>query len=108
MINHKSPNLYSTVLYDSTPPEIELKRNQDYYVILTLDRTTTASHGFYFDVAFSFSKYDKPIVVNFEEGFSEEFPIIVNQTLFFFTDVSDNSNDKIILYFQLFKSLFLF
>jgi len=77
--------------------DIELKRNQDYYVILTLDRTTTASHGFYFDVAFSFSKYDKPIVVNFEEGFSEEFPIIVNQTLFFFTDVSDNSNDKIII-----------
>ena len=32
MINHKSPNLYSTVLYDSTPPEIELKRNNFSFV----------------------------------------------------------------------------
>ena len=76
---------------------IQLKRNKDYYVILTLDRVRTSSHGYYFDVAFSFSQYETPIVIDFEEGFSQEFPVLVNQTLYYFVDVSDHQGENIII-----------
>ena len=76
---------------------IQLQRNKDYYVILTLDRVRTSSHGYYFDVAFSFSQYDTPIVIDFEEGFSQEFPVLVNQTLYYFVDVSDHQGENIII-----------
>ena len=76
---------------------ISLKRNKDYYVILTLDRVRTSNHGYYFDVAFSFSQYDTPIVIDFKDGFSQEFPVLVNQTLYYFVDVSDHQGENIII-----------
>ena len=76
---------------------LQLQRNKDYYVILTLDRVRTSSHGYYFDVAFSFSQYETPIVIDFEEGFSQEFPVLVNQTLYYFVDVSDHQGENIII-----------
>ncbi len=90
---------YERIMTDNqfSDSQISLKRNKDYYIILTLDRVRTYSHGYYFDVAFSFSQYDTPIVIDFEEGFSQEFPILVNQTLYYFVDVSDHEGDNIII-----------
>ena len=76
---------------------ISLEKGQDYYIELTLDRQRHYSHGYHFDIAFSFNKYDDPIIIDFEEGFSEEAPIIISQDLFFFMDVSELEYDNVLI-----------
>ena len=78
---------------------ISLKKGQEYYIQLTLDRETKQKHGFSFDVAFTFSNLnvDKTIVTTFEDGYSDEVPIVVSQSVYFFLKVSDFKSDNIIL-----------
>ena len=76
---------------------ISIDSNQDYYIKLTLDRQRYYSHGYHFDIAFSFNKYEDPIIVDFEEGFSDEAPIIISQDLYFFMDVSELTSKNVLI-----------
>ena len=78
---------------------IQLSKNQEYYIELTLDRESKQKHGFTFDVAFTFSDFDtkETVVTNFEEGYSAEVPIVVSQSVYFFIKTSNLNDDNIIL-----------
>ena len=76
---------------------VRIKAETEYYVSLTLGRESKASHDFNYDISFYLSKYNKPVVTSFYETFSNEFPIIVSQSVYFFVDVSELNNDNIII-----------
>ena len=75
----------------------KIKAETEYYVSLFLGKETTSGRDFNFDVSFLLLKHDRPVITSFVESYSNEFPIIVSQSVYFFVDVSKLKDDNVVL-----------
>ena len=78
---------------------IKIEQSQEYYVSLQLELEDEENEelGHYFDIAFTFHEYNKPIIFEYAFGESNEFPLVVPQNLYFAYDVERYQDDNILV-----------
>ena len=77
----------------------EIEQDQEYYISLNLELEDEEdeNNGHYFDIAFTFHEYDKPIIFEYAFGESNEFPLVVPQDMYFAYDVERFQDDNILV-----------